>query len=64
MQGALLVVTPTSFSISTLQLAHTSHNFNAQVQGALLAEAAAFRDANIVDVKSYEELEAAVAEGK
>jgi hypothetical protein len=34
-----------------------------EVQAALLAEATAFRDANIVDVTSYEELKAAVAEG-
>jgi hypothetical protein len=32
--------------------------------GALLAAATAFRDANIVDVTSYDELKAAVAEGK
>ncbi|WIA20581.1 hypothetical protein OEZ85_004969 [Tetradesmus obliquus] len=35
-----------------------------QVQDSLLAAATAFRDANIVDVSSYEELKAAVAEGK
>jgi prolyl-tRNA synthetase len=35
-----------------------------QVQDALLAEAVAFRDAHIVDVSSYEELKAAVAEGE
>ena len=34
-----------------------------EVQGALLAQARAFRDANIVDVTTYEELQAAVAEG-
>ena len=34
-----------------------------EVQGALLAQAREFRDANIVDVASYEELKAAVAEG-
>lgn len=34
-----------------------------EVQGALLAQARAFRDANIVDVSSYEEMQAAVAEG-
>jgi prolyl-tRNA synthetase len=34
-----------------------------QVQEALLSEALAFRDAHIVDVGSYEELKAAVAEG-
>jgi len=34
-----------------------------EVQAALLADAMAFRDANIVDVGSYEELKAAVAEG-
>ncbi|KAG2438265.1 hypothetical protein HYH02_010963 [Chlamydomonas schloesseri] len=45
--------------------------FTAHVQGlldsiqeGLLAQARAFRDENIVDVKSYEELKAAVAEGK
>jgi prolyl-tRNA synthetase len=36
----------------------------ADVQAALLQEAAAFRDANIVDVSSYDELKAAVAAGK
>lgn len=36
----------------------------ADVQAALLAEAKAFRDANIVDVASYDELKAAVAAGK
>lgn len=36
----------------------------AQVQDALLAAAAAYRDENIVDVSSYEELKAAVAEGE
>ena len=35
----------------------------AEVQAALLAQATAFRDANIVDVTSYDELKAAVAEG-
>ncbi|GBF87895.1 prolyl-tRNA synthetase [Raphidocelis subcapitata] len=35
-----------------------------EVQSALLQQATAFRDANIVDVASYEELKAAVAEGK
>jgi prolyl-tRNA synthetase len=35
-----------------------------EVQAALLSEAAAFRDANIVDVSSYDELKAAVAEGE
>ena len=35
-----------------------------EVQQSLLEEAAAFRDANIVDVANYEELKAAVAEGK
>jgi hypothetical protein len=34
-----------------------------QVQEALLAQARAFRDENIVDVKSYEELKEAVAAG-
>lgn len=34
------------------------------IQAALLREAREFRDANIVDVASYEELQAAVAEGK
>eukprot|EP00271_Cylindrocystis_brebissonii_P015642 TRINITY_DN385_c0_g12_i2.p1 TRINITY_DN385_c0_g12~~TRINITY_DN385_c0_g12_i2.p1 ORF type:complete len:369 (-),score=103.92 TRINITY_DN385_c0_g12_i2:256-1362(-) len=34
------------------------------IQASLLATATAFRDSNIVDVKSYEELKAAVAEGK
>lgn len=33
------------------------------VQASLLREAREFRDANIVDVSSYEELQAAVAEG-
>eukprot|EP00198_Chlamydomonas_reinhardtii_P008273 XP_001697610.1 organellar class II aminoacyl tRNA synthetase [Chlamydomonas reinhardtii] len=37
--------------------------FTAHVQG-LLAQARAFRDDNIVDVTSYEQLKAAVAEGK
>ena len=32
-------------------------------QSNLLEEARTFRDASIVDVKSYEELKAAVAEG-
>jgi prolyl-tRNA synthetase len=35
-----------------------------EVQDALLAAATAFRDANIVDVSSYDELKAAVAEGE
>ncbi|PRW57492.1 prolyl-tRNA synthetase [Chlorella sorokiniana] len=35
-----------------------------EVQASLLAQAREFRDANIVDVSSYEELQAAVAEGK
>jgi hypothetical protein len=35
-----------------------------QVQEALLAAATAFRDENIVDVTSYDELKAAVAEGE
>ena len=35
-----------------------------EVQAALLAEARAFRDANIVDVCSYDELKAAIADGK
>ncbi|GAX72561.1 hypothetical protein CEUSTIGMA_g17.t1 [Chlamydomonas eustigma] len=35
-----------------------------EIQASLLAEAHEFRNANIVDVKSYEELKAAVAEGK
>ncbi|KAG2429536.1 hypothetical protein HXX76_010771 [Chlamydomonas incerta] len=46
-------------------------DFTAHVQGlldsiqeGLLAQARAFRDENIVDVRSYEELKAAVAEGK
>ncbi len=36
----------------------------AEVQAGLLAQATAFRDANIVDVGSYEELKAAVAAGR
>lgn len=35
-----------------------------QVQDSLLASATAFRDDNIVDVTSYEELKAVVAEGE
>ena len=35
-----------------------------EVQQSLLAEAAAFRDANIVDVATYDELKAAVTDGK
>ena len=35
-----------------------------EVQAALLASATEFRDANIVDVASYDELKAAVAEGE
>lgn len=35
-----------------------------EVHQSLFDEAAAFRDANIVDVASYEELKAAIAEGK
>ena len=35
-----------------------------EVQGSLLAQARAFRDKNIVDVGSYAELAAVVAEGK
>lgn len=35
-----------------------------EVQSALLSAATAFREENIVDVSSYEELKAAVAEGK
>lgn len=34
------------------------------VQASLLAEATAFRDANIMDVSSYEELRDAIAAGK
>ena len=34
------------------------------VQAALLADATQFRDENIVDVATYDELKAAVAEGK
>lgn len=34
------------------------------VQEALLEDARAFRDANIVDVTTYDELKAAVADGK
>ena len=34
-----------------------------EVQASLLRQAREFRDANIVDVSSYEELQAAVAEG-
>ena len=34
------------------------------MQSSLLAEAEAFRDANIVDVTSFEELKQAVADGK
>lgn len=34
-----------------------------EIQDALLAQARAFRDENIVDVTSYEELQAAVAAG-
>lgn len=34
------------------------------VQEELLAQATSFRDANIVDVSSYEELKQAVEEGK
>ena len=34
------------------------------MQAGLLAEATAFRDENIVDVTSYEELKAAIAAGK
>lgn len=34
------------------------------MQQSLFDEAAAFRDANIVDVASYEELKAAIADGK
>jgi hypothetical protein len=36
----------------------------ALVQEGLLAEATAFRDANIVDVTSYDELKQAIEEGK
>ncbi|KAH9305273.1 hypothetical protein KI387_009677, partial [Taxus chinensis] len=35
-----------------------------QVQSALLARATAFRNSNIVDVKSYEELKTVISEGK
>jgi hypothetical protein len=35
-----------------------------EVQDSLLAAATAFRDANIVDVTSYDELKAVVAEGE
>jgi prolyl-tRNA synthetase len=35
-----------------------------EVQESLLAAATAFRDANIVDVTSYDELKAVVAEGE
>ncbi len=35
-----------------------------EVQQSLLSEAEAFRDANIVDVSSYEELKTAVGDGK
>lgn len=35
-----------------------------EIQGKYLAEAKAFRDENIVDVSNYDELKAAIAEGK
>ncbi|GLJ16180.1 hypothetical protein SUGI_0270190 [Cryptomeria japonica] len=35
-----------------------------EIQSALLARAIAFRDSNIVDVKSYEELKTVISEGK
>ena len=35
-----------------------------EVQQSLLSEAEAFRDANIMDVSTYEELKAAVGDGK
>ncbi|KAL3680023.1 hypothetical protein R1sor_022979 [Riccia sorocarpa] len=35
-----------------------------QIQDSLLAKATAFRDSNIVDVKSYEDLKSAILEGK
>lgn len=39
------------------------HELLGQVQESLLASATTFRDENIVDVSSYEELKAAVAAG-
>jgi hypothetical protein len=39
-------------------------SFLEDVQASLLAEATAFRDANIVDVATYEELKDAIASGK
>ncbi|KAL2613052.1 hypothetical protein R1flu_024744 [Riccia fluitans] len=35
-----------------------------QIQDSLLAKATAFRDSNIADVKSYEDLKSAISEGK
>jgi prolyl-tRNA synthetase len=44
-------------------VAHVRSELDA-LQARMLADATAFRDANIVDVASYDELKAAVAEGK
>jgi len=45
-------------------LAITYQGKTRMMQEGLLAEATAFRDANIVDVTSYEELKQAIEEGK
>jgi prolyl-tRNA synthetase len=44
-------------------VAHAKAELDA-LQARMLASATAFRDANIVDVASYDELKAAVADGK
>ena len=48
----------------TYQLGMLCDRSTALLQEGLLAEATAFRDANIVDVASYEELKQAIEDGR
>lgn len=52
------------FGVPLEPAAFTAHvqGLLADIHACMLAEATAFRNANIVDVKTYEELKAAVAE--
>ena len=54
------------FGVSTeiSVLVPTVQNLLQSIHDELLSQATSFRDANIVDVASYDELKAAVAEGK
>ena len=51
-------------SVEPKALAEKIHAVLDEVQATYLSEARAFRDANIVDVSSYDELKAAIADGK